>query len=117
MFSSTANAEFPALSICPDYDQAYKSEALKQFGIIANDVRNFRFSKFNGSESTFNQYEKVTFDIDEVIEDFTITMRQPITDTTHVIVFFVNDTEKWRAKVSNRVKVMKLNGRHTEECA
>ena len=43
---SANTAEFPAITICPEYDQAFKNVILKQYNMTIKDIRNLKFRYF-----------------------------------------------------------------------
>ena len=107
---STSKAQFPALTICPDYEDAFNASLAKKIGVSTTDLRNSRFTKINDTSSTtLEHYERVTHDISEVIDDFTVLTLKPLAGTTYSRVFFVQDPDYWSQKVSKAVQVKKLD--------
>ena len=88
---NTADAEFPALTICPDYFEAFKKNELQKFGISKGDIRGFNFMKFNSTSlNTLEQYHKVTHNLADVIEKFTISLSRALEGSKVTKVSFIN---------------------------
>ena len=88
---NTGDAEFPALTICPDYFEAFKEEELTKFNITKRDIRVFDFMKFNSTSlDTWEQYQKVTHNLQDIVEKFTISMTKALKGSRHTKVSFIN---------------------------
>ena len=98
------------MTICPDYEDAFKQSLAKKIGVSSTDLRNSRFTKINDTSlTTFDHYQRVTHNISEVIDDFTVLTLKPLAGTTYTKVFFVDDPDFWSPKVSKAVQVKKLD--------
>ena len=64
-------ADFPSMTICPDYGVAYKTEILSKYNVTASDIRKFRFPKLKNMTS-LEFFRMVTFELDEVLMDMFI---------------------------------------------
>ena len=70
---STNNAPFPQVTICPDYNVAYKKTFLDHFNTTASKMRNHIYPK----SSEFSSYEfhnLVTFDLKELLSEMKISL-------------------------------------------
>lgn len=83
----TSNAEFPSLTLCPDYGVAYKESILNQYGLSPSDMRNFRFPNVSNMTS-FEFYMLVTYDLNEVLEDMFIDATNYVPGTNYTRMFF-----------------------------
>ena len=63
IFSSSATAEFPALTICPDFDVAFKQDFLTLHKVMPNELRELNVpSSINMSFAEF--YQLATHDLE-----------------------------------------------------
>ena len=88
---STAEAEFPALTVCPSYENAFKHDILAQHGVTANDIRNLRFPK-NGL-SSIDFYDMVTFNLTELLSEMQILLYKTIQGTKVSRVKFTDGSQ------------------------
>ena len=89
---SSEFAEFPAFTICPDYDVSYDSEFLKSYKVTPNDVRKLNFPNWiNISASTF--FQKATHEMPEVIKSIEIEAKSKIPNTNYSEFYFVYQNE------------------------
>ena len=76
---SIAEAEFPAITICPNYEIAYKSDILNDYGISANDIRQLNFPKTKDQNLTSLEFfQKVSHSLTDIISKVTIRFKQKI---------------------------------------
>ena len=88
IFFSSELAEFPTFTICPDYDVAYKTEALKTYGATPRDMRNFNYpSKINMTSIQF--FESVTHSMSELIRSIEIEAKHKLEGTNFSEFFFM----------------------------
>ena len=72
--SSTRRAEFPTISVCPDYHVAYKSEVLEKYGVTKRDMRRYIYPETkNMSSTTFLM--QATYNVTEIIKDIIIEQK------------------------------------------
>ena len=81
---SANTAEFPAITICPEYDQAFKNVILKQNNLTNKDIRSLKFPK-NGIKS-LDFYEMITHNITKLVTELKISMVKPISGTNFTTV-------------------------------
>ena len=106
---STAEAEFPALTICPDYYEAFKKEELLNLKISKKDIRKFNFTNFPSNNlTTYEQYDKVTHNLQDIIEQFTIAVIEPFETGDRKLTRFTysNDNDEVH---DSRDRVEKIN--------
>ena len=88
---NTGDAEFPALTICPDYFEAFRKEELTKFNITKRDIRTFDFIKFNSTTlDTLEQYHKVTHNLRDIVQKFTISMTKALKGTKHTKISYIH---------------------------
>ena len=89
-FYSTAEATFPSITICPDYENAYKRDILAKFRISVDDFR--RKLKFpepsKESESLGSLFLNVTHDLDEIIAKIIFATGRKVPNTNFSFFFF-----------------------------
>ena len=73
---SIAEAEFPAITICPNYEIAFKSDILKAYGSSAKDIRQLKFPKTNLTSLEF--YQKVSHSLTDIVTKVAIRFKQKI---------------------------------------
>jgi hypothetical protein len=73
---SIAEAEFPAITICPNYEIAFKSDILKAYGSSAKDIRQMKFPKTNLTSLEF--YQKVSHNLTDIVTKVSIRFKQKI---------------------------------------
>ena len=73
---SIAEAEFPAITICPNYEIAFKSDILKAYGSSAKDIRQLKFPKTNLTSLEF--YQKVSHSLTDIVTKVSIRFKQKI---------------------------------------
>ena len=64
---STAETEFPAFTICPQYEEAYKKDILSQYGSDPGKIRDLIFPK-NVNMSANEFFEMVTYSVSEIVK-------------------------------------------------
>ena len=80
------------MTICPDYQTAYKTDVLARYNVTASDIRKFRFQRLkNLTSSEF--FRMVTFDLNEVLKDMHIEGAYRIKGS-RVTSFYL--AEKWQ---------------------
>ena len=84
-------ADFPSMTICPDYTVAYKTDVLAKYNVTDSDIRKFRFPKLKNLTS-LEFYRMVTFELNEVLKDMFIGCAYKIKGS-EVNSFYL--TEKW----------------------
>ena len=110
---NTADAEFPALTICPDYNDAFRKKELEKFNITKLDIRRHDFTKFNSSTlSTLEQFERVTQDLQDVIEKFTIELTSPLEGSEYTKVSY--NTGKHSQEIGSNELINFLNENDTD---
>ena len=68
---STAETEFPTFTICPTYEDAYKSEILSKYDSDTWKIRNLVFPS-NVNMSAIEFFEMVTYSVDEIVTSMKI---------------------------------------------
>ena len=79
------------MTICPDYQVAYKTDVLAKYNVTASDIRKFRFPKLTNLTS-LEFFRMVTFELNEVLKDMYIEGAYKIKGS-EVNSFYL--TEKW----------------------
>ena len=79
------------MTICPDYQVAYKTDVLAKYNVTASDIRKFRFPKLTNL-TTLEFFNMVTFELNEVLKDMFIEGAYKIKGSP-VTSFYL--TEKW----------------------
>ena len=91
---STTKVEFPSLTICPDYDVAYKEDILKEYKISIREIRKLRFPDTKSQNLTSLDFFKLsTHNLTEIVTSMTIkTLKNypPSTNFTKVTMYDVN---------------------------
>ena len=64
---SSAETEFPAFTICPQYEEAYKKDILSQYGSDSAAIRGLNFPK-NVNMSANDFFDMVTYSISEIVK-------------------------------------------------
>ena len=80
-------AEFPTITICPDYSVAYKKEILKAHNAKASDVRKYRFPETKNI-TTFEFYLSATYDLEELLAELTIEASNGIEGSNFTTLVF-----------------------------
>ena len=76
---SIAEAEFPAITICPNYEIAYKSDILETYGISAYDIRQLNFPKTKDQNLTSLEFfQKVSHSLTDIISKVSIRFKKKI---------------------------------------
>ena len=71
--AETKNAEFPSLTICPDYEVAYKRELLAEFGTNVDNMRDLIFPNLTSYNLTTGEFvDLVTFNLSEIVSKLDI---------------------------------------------
>ena len=70
----TDNAEFPSLSICPDYHEAYNPKVLEKFNTSSHQMRDLKYP--NTSFGSLHFFELSTYNLTEILKQMTIQFRQ-----------------------------------------
>ena len=104
---STAEAEFPALTICPDFDDAYKTQILEDFGVSALDIRRGLFTKMkNKSFTTYVQYQMATHELSEIVDQMKIQLKVPLKGTRQTYVRFVQDLKMYQPSKTTKFMLL-----------
>ena len=84
---STGMAEFPSLSICADFFDAYKKDMLEKFNSSAKNIRNLRFPNTPDYES-LPFFKLITLNLTELIQsiDFNFHDSFPGTKISHLLL-------------------------------
>ena len=84
---STGMAEFPSLSICADFYDAYKKDILEEFNSSANNIRNLRFPNTFDYES-LPFFQLITLNLTELIQSIEFNFHDsfPGTKISHLLV-------------------------------
>ena len=73
----TSKAIFPSLTVCPDYDVAYKRNKLEYYGTNVNNIRNLMFPNLTKFNLTTQQFFKiVTYNLTEIVSKVDISTLQ-----------------------------------------
>ena len=81
VFSSEL-AEFPAFTICPDYDVAYKVSVLEKYNTKPNDMREFNYPK-SINKSFVHFFEEVTNSKSDLIKNIEIETKRKLSGTNY----------------------------------
>ena len=75
--TDTSRAIFPSLTICPDYDVAYKRKELEKYGTNVKNIRNLIFPNLNKFNLTTRDFFKmVTYNLTEIVSKVDISTLQ-----------------------------------------
>ena len=72
----TSEADFFAITLCPDYKQAYNSEKLKMLGLKKNGYISGNYTG-NSSDSGWTIFQQVTSDINDIIDELSVHTTSP----------------------------------------
>ena len=67
----TSDQPYIAYTVCPSYLTAYKADALEGYGLDKRSYLEGNYSR-NGSENGWDVFKRVTFDIDDLLDNFTV---------------------------------------------
>ena len=67
----TCRSSFPAFTICPEYNAAYKSDILAQYNSSPQAMRKIQYPK-NINMSALEFFEFVTYSVDEIVSKISI---------------------------------------------
>jgi hypothetical protein len=94
LISSTQDAIFPAITICPSYDVGYKKDKLRQYGLAANDVRNsIKFPK-NLSTSLSKFFEEITYDVTDIVHYIDVGCGKQLEGSNYTYFKFTTETNQ-----------------------
>ena len=102
---STGMAEFPSLSICADFYDAYKKDILEEFNSSANNIRNLRFPNTFDYES-LPFFQLITLNLTELIQSIEFNFHDsfPGTKISHLLlVSKVNEGEMDGTKIVQKL--------------
>ena len=86
---NTAETEFPAFTICPQYEEAYKRDILAEYGSDPDKIRKLIFPN-NVDIPAKDFFELITFSADEIIESMRIKVgveEKDNPDSNDVLIF------------------------------
>ena len=86
---STVDVTFPALTICPHYNVAYKGEILGQYGSNATQMRKGLYPKFLGSSLEF--FKNVTHNFEEIVQEIYISTFKSLHGTDFRYFLYTTD--------------------------
>ena len=93
---STGESEFPAFTICPDYDVAYKSNILSQYDSNPDSMRKIQFPK-SIDMSAKDFFELVTYSLEEILDSMTIRVTDKSENNTNYISVSIESNE-WKSR-------------------
>ena len=67
---NTAHAEFPSITVCPDFFEAYKETIIEKYNRTVEDVRHFRYPDTDLNSLEF--FELITHDVQDIIDDLVL---------------------------------------------
>ena len=75
-------AIFPSLTICPDYDVAYKRDILAKYNTTVKKVRNLHFPNLTKHNITTREFFKIaTFNLTEIVSKVDISTLHKFKDS------------------------------------
>ena len=74
---STSTANFPHITLCPDYQYAYKEDILKLYDSSPSKIRDSLYPKVQNMTS-YEFHDFVTFDLEEVLDFMEISVTNPL---------------------------------------
>ena len=74
---STSTANFPHITICPDYQYAYKEEILELYNSSPSQIRNSLYPKVQNLTS-YEFHDFVTYELEEVLDSMEISVTNPL---------------------------------------
>ena len=92
---NTAETEFPAFTICPQYEEAYKRDILSEYGSDPDKIRKLIFPN-NVDIPAKDFFELITFSADEIIESMRVkkgVAEKENPDTSNDVLIFANSSQ------------------------
>ena len=74
---STSTANFPHITICPDYQYAYKEDILELYNSSPSQIRNSLYPKVQNLTS-YEFHDFVTYELEEVLDSMEISVTNPL---------------------------------------
>ena len=88
--NSSRDTAFPAFTVCPTYQNAYKSEILQQDGLTVSDIRKFNYPQ---DKDPANYLKNVTHSVTDMIQYITFRVKNFARNTTSTTLTFDSDSE------------------------
>ena len=114
-------AEFPALTVCPNYDSAYKKDFLNEYGITTKEIRALNFpSTINMTVAEF--YEQATHSLQDIVSNVEIkTLRKLENKNGTTFYFFYGnddsiDNSSQNIKMAEEYWKDRVNHTHFGQC-
>ena len=77
MHCSTSTANFPHITLCPDYQYAYKEDILELYNSSPSQIRNSLYPKVQNLTS-YEFHDFVTYELEEVLDSMEISVTNPL---------------------------------------
>ena len=74
---STSTANFPHITLCPDYQYAYKEDILELYNSTPSQIRNSLYPKVQNMTS-YEFHDFVTYELEEVLDSMEISVSNPL---------------------------------------
>ena len=114
----TKNAEFPSLTVCPDYEVAYKRQKLAKFGTNEWNMRKSIFPDLAPYNLTTREFfNMVTFNLTEIVSQLDITTSHKFNNTNATKLSIVEKElfDDMEAKGSKTIIHIQLDNDHWKE--
>jgi hypothetical protein len=87
---STGITEFPAFTVCPNFNVAYKGGLLGTYGLTKAQIRNMQFPS-NLKMSSEDFFELVTYDMEELVANVFVSTNSKLTGTNKTLFSLYNE--------------------------
>ena len=88
--SSTGDSTFPALTVCPEYDAAFKGDVLSKYNVSkSNFRRRFTYPK-NLTTTLTDFFYDATYSLEEMVEEFYINTNDKLPGTDKSVFWYSN---------------------------
>ena len=91
MFFRTAFTEFPSVSVCANFYDAYKSETLQKYNVSANQIRKLQFP--NNDIKSLEFYKMATLNLTELLQSVQINFHDNFPNSKANKILFVGKNQ------------------------
>ena len=116
--AETKNAEFPSLTVCPDFEVAYKREILTEFGTNVDNMRDLIFPNLTTHNLTTGEFvDLATFNLSEIVSKLDIRTSHKLdnTNATKITIVEKDLFDVLEAQGSKTVIHVQLDNDHWNE--
>ena len=106
MINSIAEVEFPAITICPNFDIAYKSNILQVYNSSAMDIRNLKFPGTKHENMTsLDFFQKVTHSLTDILSKLSIRLKTKIDNKYNLFTLYDSSYHNYLKNDSNQMYI------------